>query len=101
MIRFLSPLPPEQIARELATALGNAEPPTLGGVARDEAGAIDATAPHWYTLAWDGDERLYPHDIDGDGPRTFDLSYYDDARLVLVRAALARLQAIEIPQEEP
>lgn len=90
MIRFLSTVAPVEIARVLANALGSKDEPVLCGPTRDETGAIDTTAVHWYCLTADENHALAPHDIDGPGARTFSFRYryWDDERMARVYAAI-------------
>ncbi len=100
MIRFLSLLPSEQIARELSRALGMKGAPPLEGVALTD-GRVDTTAPHWFVLTADGDSVLAPHDgTTPEGLRGFDYRFrwYDDQRIARVRAVLERLGAVEAPE---
>ena len=99
MLRFLSALPAEQIARELATALGATAPPSLDGVALTDGGETDTTAPHWYELTPDHEDVLFPHDgTTPEGLRGFVYSNHDAEKQATVRAVLARLGAVEAPE---
>lgn len=99
MIRFLSTLPAEQLARELATALGNKGAPRIESLYLYDDGAIDLTAPHRFALT--DTDWLYPHDgTTPDGARGFDYRHrwYVDGKVPRVRAVLARLGCVEAPE---